>query len=45
MPKLIAVSLTDLLASRANWLVVLIKDNADLIHETDLLLVVTRQRL
>jgi len=35
---------TDLLAEIANWLVVLIEDDADLVHEADLLLIVPLQR-
>lgn len=40
-----AVSRTDLLASCANWVVVFVEDNADFVHETNLLLIVTRKRI
>jgi hypothetical protein len=40
-----AVPRTDLLASCANWVVVFVEDNADFVHKTDLLLIVTRERI
>jgi hypothetical protein len=40
-----AVSLTDLLAGGTDWLVVLVEDDADLVHKTDLLLIMTGERL
>lgn len=36
---------TNLLACSANWLVVLVEDDADLVHQADLLLIVTGQGL
>lgn len=37
--------MADLLAGGTDWLVVLVEDDADLIHKTDLLLVMTGERL